>query len=100
MLRRYSCPPAKPISPSHAVPACPAARLPGPQPVIPVFTATMGILLKMEHAHPQKLVGIGMAVIGAISMVSPGGGGRWGCCRGQKRRLTAEECRAAPVPCS
>ena len=39
------------------------------QPTIPVFTVLMGILLKMETAHPQKLIGILFAVLGAICMV-------------------------------
>lgn len=40
------------------------------QPTIPVFTAMLGILLKMESAHPQKILGILLAVLGAICMVS------------------------------
>ncbi len=39
------------------------------QPTIPVFTAMLGILLKMESAHPQKILGILLAVLGAICMV-------------------------------
>jgi len=39
------------------------------QPAIPVFTVLLGIVLKMESAHPQKLVGILLAVLGAVCMV-------------------------------
>ena len=39
------------------------------QPTIPVFTVLLGILLKMETAHPQKIFGILLAVLGAICMV-------------------------------
>ncbi len=39
------------------------------QPVIPVFTAVLGISLQLEAGNPQKLAGIGMAVGGAICMV-------------------------------
>lgn len=42
------------------------------QPAIPVFTAMLGISLQMESAHPQKLLGIGLAVAGAICMVMGG----------------------------
>ncbi|GAB4820872.1 hypothetical protein N2152v2_007918 [Parachlorella kessleri] len=42
------------------------------QPIIPVFTAVMGVALKMESANPQKFAGIGMAVVGAVSMVLGG----------------------------
>lgn len=40
----------------------------------------MGVLLRMETAHPQKLAGIGLAVLGAICMVGrrQRGGGRAG----------------------
>lgn len=39
------------------------------QPTIPVFTVLLGIVLNMESAHPQKLIGILLAVLGAICMV-------------------------------
>lgn len=40
-----------------------------PQPAIPVFTVSLGIWLQMETGNTQKLVGIGLAVVGAVSMV-------------------------------
>ncbi|GAB4820825.1 hypothetical protein N2152v2_007871 [Parachlorella kessleri] len=39
------------------------------QPAIPVFTVTLAVCLRMEAAHPQKLLGIGLAVTGAVSIV-------------------------------
>ncbi len=42
------------------------------QPAIPVFTVLLGILLQMETASPQKLVGVILAVSGAICMVLGG----------------------------
>ena len=42
------------------------------QPTIPVFTVLLGIMLQMESAHFRKLAGIGLAVIGAVSMVFGG----------------------------
>ena len=41
------------------------------QPTVPVFTAMLAVMLKLEAGSIQKFVGIGMAVIGSISMVSP-----------------------------
>ena len=42
------------------------------QPAIPVFTVLLGVLLKMETASVQKVVGIIMAVSGAVCMVLGG----------------------------
>jgi len=42
------------------------------QPAIPVFTVLLGILLQMETASPQKLVGVILAVSGAVCMVLGG----------------------------
>jgi len=39
------------------------------QPTIPVFTVLLGVLLQMESANPQKLAGIALAAVGAMSMV-------------------------------
>lgn len=48
------------------------------QPAIPVFTVLLGVILQMETASPKKVIGVLMAVIGAVTMVlggvaSPGG---------------------------
>jgi drug/metabolite transporter (DMT)-like permease len=42
------------------------------QPTIPVFTVLLGVLLGMEGLSPRKLAGIGLAVLGAVSMVLGG----------------------------
>ena len=39
------------------------------QPTIPVFTAMLAVLLKLESGSIQKFLGIGMAVVGSMSMV-------------------------------
>jgi drug/metabolite transporter (DMT)-like permease len=40
------------------------------QPSVPVFTVLIGILLRLESSHPKKILGIFMAVGGAIAMVA------------------------------
>jgi drug/metabolite transporter (DMT)-like permease len=70
------------------------------QPAIPVFTALLGVALQMESAHPQKLLGIAMAVAGSICMVSRGEPSRRA---GYLRLLTAptrRSVRAEPVRCA
>lgn len=39
------------------------------QPTIPVFTAMLAVLLKLEAGSVQKFAGIGLAVLGSMSMV-------------------------------
>ena len=40
------------------------------QPTIPVFTAMLAVCLRLESGSVQKFCGIGLAVLGSISMVS------------------------------
>lgn len=40
------------------------------QPTIPVFTAMLAVCLQLESGSVQKFFGIGLAVVGSISMVS------------------------------
>ncbi|KDD72087.1 hypothetical protein H632_c3887p0, partial [Helicosporidium sp. ATCC 50920] len=42
------------------------------QPAIPVFTVMLGIALGSESAEPRKLLGIALAVAGALAMVAGG----------------------------
>ena len=40
------------------------------QPTIPVFTAMLAVCLQLESGSVQKFFGIGLAVLGSMSMVS------------------------------
>lgn len=40
------------------------------QPTIPVFTAMLAVCLQLESGSVQKFLGIGLAVLGSMSMVS------------------------------
>lgn len=42
------------------------------QPTIPVFTAMLAVMLKLESGSIQKFAGIAMAVLGSMSMVRSG----------------------------
>ena len=42
------------------------------QPAIPVFTVLLGVMLQMETASPKKVLGVLMAVTGAVTMVLGG----------------------------
>ena len=42
------------------------------QPTVPVFTALIAVLLKLEAGSMQKFCGIALAVAGSISMVGVG----------------------------
>ncbi|KAL3162391.1 hypothetical protein ABBQ32_010066 [Trebouxia sp. C0010 RCD-2024] len=65
------------------------------QPTIPVFTAMLAVCLQLESGSVQKFFGIGLAVVGSISMVAGGVSGQHHTAAEGHRMLLGNMCLLA-----